>query len=181
VYRRCLQAAGKNTGTGPSGISRRPGFARRKRDQGLIPPGPDNDVQSAWSWFETVFGLSALGVFELQGLQSLCRTLTADKSVWSGASATWSNCCAIPTRSSDGRDRVEVQLVPIRDLHQTLFIRIDGMPLHTAAQVRLCGHWWLSCRFRSSRLRFRGDFDFHKGHLGQRRRSIEVSQCSINP
>lgn len=80
MYRRCLRVAGKNIGTGPSGISRRLGFARRKRDQGLIPPGPGNDVQRAWSWFKTVFELSALGESELQELQSLCRTLTTDKS-----------------------------------------------------------------------------------------------------
>lgn len=56
------------------------GLERRKRDQGLMPPGPGNDVQNAWPWFETVFGLFALGVSEPQGLQSLCRTLTTDKS-----------------------------------------------------------------------------------------------------
>lgn len=77
----CSQSvAGKNTETGPSGISRRLGLERQKRAQGLIPLGLGNDVQSAWPWFETVFGLSALGVSELQELQSLCWTLTTDKS-----------------------------------------------------------------------------------------------------
>lgn len=79
MYRRCLRVAGKNTETGPSGISRRLGLEMRKGDQGLMPPGPGNDVQNAWPWFKTVFGLFALGVSEPQGLQSLCRTLTTDR------------------------------------------------------------------------------------------------------
>ena len=37
MYRRCLRVAGKNTETGPSGISRRLGLARQERDQGRNP------------------------------------------------------------------------------------------------------------------------------------------------
>ena len=81
VYRLCLRVAGKNTETGPSAISRRLGLARMTRDKGQgIPLGSGNDTQNDWPWIETVFGLSALGVPELQGVQSLCRALTTNKS-----------------------------------------------------------------------------------------------------
>lgn len=51
----------------------------RDKGQGL-PLGSGNDTQNDWPWLETVFGLSALGVPELQGVQSLCRALATNKS-----------------------------------------------------------------------------------------------------